>query len=182
MSEPTPLAALYEQWQQMRLSSAVQIHDDTEAFVERLFAQAEAAPVETVRAIEQFIREDISGERLSELLGVNVAEVMEITGWINNAKARYEAAERDRKRDTAPGLRSLLATAEEENSALQARVAALEAGLTDLQGGAQLLLDQTSKATNAWGEMTMARIVPAVAVEALREMVKRARALLADTP
>ena len=37
------LAALREEWTTMRFSSAVQIHDETEAFVERLFARAEAA-------------------------------------------------------------------------------------------------------------------------------------------
>jgi kynureninase len=40
-----------------------------------------------LRAVEAFIAEEISGERLAELLGVNPAEVMVVTSWVNNAKA-----------------------------------------------------------------------------------------------
>lgn len=49
--------------------------------------------LENLAFLKYYIAEEISSERLSELLGVNVAEVMWLTDWISNIKARVISLE-----------------------------------------------------------------------------------------
>lgn len=57
-----------------------------------LFSTAAYTPEHFLRCVEDFIKEEISGERLSELLGVNIGFVHEFTSWVNNMKAKVALA------------------------------------------------------------------------------------------